>query len=109
MGAAAALTLLAVRQQPILRFLSSDPRDPASDLRFRLWQLSLQAWPHFALFASGLGPFREAFRRVQPHDFNYLVEFAHRDPPQLRVTGGAMGLPLGATATIACLPTVLLP
>jgi hypothetical protein len=106
-GAAFGLTFLAVRQQPILRFLSSDPRDPASDLRFRLWQLSLQAWPHFALFGSGLGTFREAFRRVQPHDFNYLVEFAHSDPLQLLVTGGAIGLALGATAIIAFLATLL--
>ena len=102
-GAAVGLTLLAVRQQPILRFLSSDPRDPASDLRFSLWQLSLQAWQHFPLFGSGLGTFREAFRRVQPHDFNYLVEFAHSDPLQLLVTGGLLGLALGAIAIIGFL------
>ncbi len=106
-GAAVGLTLLAVSHQPILRFLSSDPRDPASDLRFTLWQLSLKAWPQFALFGSGLGAFREAFRRVQPHDFNYLVEFAHSDPLQLLVTGGLLGLALGATAIIAFLATLL--
>jgi putative inorganic carbon (hco3(-)) transporter len=106
-GAAIGLTLLAVRQQPILRFLSSDPRDPASDLRFSLWQLSLQAWQHFALFGSGLGTFREAFRRVQPHNFNYLVEFAHSDPLQLLVTGGLIGLALGATAIFAFLAVLL--
>src|SRR5260370_1005250 len=104
---ASGLAPLAVREPPILGFPSSHPGAPASDLRFSLWQLSLQAWTHFPLFGSGLGTFLEAFRRVQPHDFNYLVEFAHSDPLQLLVTGGLIGLALGATAIIALLAALL--
>jgi O-antigen ligase len=106
-AAAIGLTALAVRQQPILRFLSSDPRDPASDLRFTLWRLSFQAWKSFPLFGSGLGTFREAFRRVQPRDLHYLVEFAHSDSLQLLVTGGIAGLLLGAAAMLTLLVRLL--
>jgi O-antigen ligase len=90
--------VLAVRQQPILRFLASDPRDPASDLRITLWKLSIDAWRQFPVFGSGLGTFRESFRRIQPRDLNYLVEFAHSDSLQLLVTGGVIGLTLAAIA-----------
>jgi O-antigen ligase len=107
MAAAVGLTALAVKQQPILRFLASDPRDPASDLRFHLWRLSVEAWWQFPLLGSGLGAFRDAFRHVQPRDFNYLVEFAHSDPLQLLVTGGLVGLALGATAVGATLVALL--
>jgi len=107
MAAAVGMTVLAVRQQPILRFLSSDPRDPASDLRFNLWQLSIEAWHQFPLVGSGLGAFREAFRRVQPRNFNFFVEFAHSDPLQILVTGGAIGLALAATAVIAMLVALI--
>jgi len=100
-GAAIGFTILTVRQQPIIRFLGSDPRDPASDLRLTLWQLSIDAWRNFPIFGSGLGTFREAFRRVQPRDFNFYVEFAHSDPLQLLVTGGIVGVILGAVAIVS--------
>jgi O-antigen ligase len=35
---------------------------------------------------------------VQPHDLNYLVEFAHSDSLQLLVTGGIIGLLFAAMA-----------
>ena len=95
-AAGASLVFLAVREQPILRFLSSDPRDPASDLRLTLWRLSIEAWRQFPLAGSGLGTYREAFRRIQPRGFDFFVEFAHSDPLQLLVTGGLAGLILGA-------------
>lgn len=91
---------MAARQQPILRFLASDPRDPASDLRPTLWRLSWLAWKNFPVFGSGLGTFREAFRRIQPPNFDFFVEFAHSDPLQLLVTGGLIGFVLGATAFV---------
>jgi putative inorganic carbon (HCO3(-)) transporter len=97
-AAGASVVFLAVRQQPILRFLASDPRDPASDLRLTLWKLSFDAWRQFPLMGSGLGTYREAFRRIQPRAFDYYVEFAHSDPLQLLVTGGLAGFLLGAIA-----------
>ncbi len=100
-AAGAGIVFLAVRQQPILRFLASDPRDPASDLRLTLWQLSFKAWQQFPLTGSGLGTYREAFRRIQPRGFDYYVEFAHSDPLQLLVTGGLAGFILGAIAFAA--------
>ena len=47
------------------------------------------------MVGSGLGTFREAFRRVQPRDLAGLVEQAHSDPLQLLVTGGLVGELLG--------------
>jgi len=106
-AAAIGFTILTVRQQPIIRFLGSDPRDPASDLRLTLWRLSIDAWRNFPIVGSGLGTFREAFRRVQPRDFNFYVEFAHSDSLQLLVTGGLIGLALGAIAWIALMIALL--
>ena len=106
-GAAIGFTILTVRQQPVIRFLGSDPRDPASDLRLTLWRLSIDAWRNFPILGSGLGTFREAFRRVQPREFNYYVEFAHSDSLQLLVTGGVIGLALGALAWIALMVALL--
>jgi O-antigen ligase len=106
-AAAIGFTILTVRQQPIIRFLGSDPRDPASDLRLTLWRLSIDAWRNFPILGSGLGTFREAFRRVQPRDFNFYVEFAHSDPLQLLVTGGIIGFALGAIAWIALMAALL--
>lgn len=83
---------------PLLRFLTSDPRDPEADMRVQLWRLSLDAWRSFPVFGSGLGSFREAFRRIQPEGMNALVEQAHNDGMQLLVTGGLVGFVLGATA-----------
>lgn len=99
-AAAITFVVLAVRQQPILRFFAADPRDPTSDLRLRLWQLSFDAWRQFPIFGSGLGCYREAFRRIQPRDIDYLIEYAHSDPLQLLVTGGLLGFALGAVAVI---------
>ena len=97
---AVALGLVAsiTREIPLLRFLASDPRDPESDSRFRLWRLSLDAWQNFPTFGSGLGTFREAFKRVQPSDFPGLYEQAHNDALQLLVTGGWISLTLAALA-----------
>jgi O-antigen ligase len=106
-AAAIGFAILAVRQQPIIRFLGSDPRDPASDLRLNLWRLSFEAWRRFPIFGSGLGTYREAFRRVQPRDLNYLVEFAHSDPLQLLVTGGAIGFTFGVVAFVTVLVALI--
>ncbi|MEO6324198.1 MAG: O-antigen ligase family protein, partial [Thermoanaerobaculia bacterium] len=86
------------REGPLLRFLASDPRDLEGDLRFQIWRTSLSAARAFPIFGSGLGTFRESFRRVQPRDVHGLVEQAHSEPLQLLVTGGAIGLALGVLA-----------
>lgn len=85
---------------PLLRFLTSDPRDAESDMRVHLWRLSIDAWKEFPILGSGLGSFREAFRRVQPEEMNALVEQAHNDGLQLLVTGGLVGFLLAATALV---------
>jgi O-antigen ligase len=108
LAAGASLVFLAVRQQPILRFLASDPRDPASDLRLTLWRLSIDAWRQFPLLGSGLGTYREAFRRIQPRGFDFFVEFAHSDPLQLLVTGGLAGFILGAIAFAALIIALIM-
>jgi len=77
------------------RFLEADPRDLAKNTRVALWKTSLDAWREFPIFGSGLGTFREAFRRVQPRELPGLVEHAHSDSLQLLVTGGAVGASIG--------------
>lgn len=93
-AAALILVVVTTREIPMLRFLASDPRDPQSDTRFQLWALSLDAWRQSPHFGSGLGTFREAFRRIQPADFPGLYEQAHNDALQLLVTGGWISLAL---------------
>lgn len=84
-----------VRGVPLLRFLSSDARDLHGGLRLPIWETSVTAWKQFPVFGSGLGTFREAFRRVQPRELDSLVEKAHSDPLQLLVTGGVVGATFG--------------
>lgn len=83
---------------PLLRFFTTDPRDAESNLRVTLWRLSIDAWRDFPLLGSGLGTYREAFRRIQPDGMNLLVEQAHDDALQMLVTGGIVGLALAAVA-----------
>jgi O-antigen ligase len=92
---------VAIENVAILRFLDSDPRDFSADTRVQIWQRSLEAWRQFPILGSGLGTFREAFRRVQLRDSLCLVEQAHSDPLQLLVTGGAVGAALAAVALAA--------
>jgi O-antigen ligase len=82
--------------EPFQRFLKLDPRDLAGNTRVLLWKTSLRAWQQFPVAGSGLGTFREAFRRVQPRFLEGLVEHAHSDSLQLLVTGGIVGELLGA-------------
>ncbi|MCA1581717.1 MAG: O-antigen ligase family protein [Acidobacteria bacterium] len=88
-------TAATIGRRPFLRFLESDPREIGSDARVALWRTSVSAWREFPVFGSGLGTFREAFRRVQTREFNARVEQAHSDFLQLLVTGGAVGAFLG--------------
>ncbi len=92
--------------RPLLRFLAADPRDPMADMRPQMWSLSVDAWRQFPTFGSGLGTFREAFRRVQPRELHGLVEQAHSEPLQMLVTGGRVGLAI-ATLLVVSLMVVL--
>ncbi len=111
---AAALALLlglafvagATKKEAILRFLASDPRDMGADLRVGIWKTSVETANAFPVFGSGLGSFREAFRRFQPRGMEGLVEQAHCDALQLFVTEGWIGLILGL-ALVASLFAVL--
>jgi putative inorganic carbon (hco3(-)) transporter len=85
-------------EAPLLRFFASDPRDIRSDMRTEIWRASLRAYDHSPLLGTGLGTFREAFRRVQPRSVEGLVEQAHNDFLQMLVTGGWIG---GALVAIA--------
>lgn len=77
-----------------LRFLEPDA-DVRTNLRVTLWKTSVEAWREFQLLGSGLGTFREAFRRVQPRGLPGRVEQAHNEFFQLLVTGGTVGAILG--------------
>ena len=90
-----AFFVLTTGSTPFIRFLDLDPRDLASDTRVSIWKTAIAAWHQFPILGSGLGSFREAFRRVQPRELFGLVEQAHSDSLQLLVTGGAVGAAFG--------------
>ncbi|MFN2386422.1 MAG: O-antigen ligase family protein [Thermoanaerobaculia bacterium] len=99
--AVAAGVLLAVatlRGAPLRRFLALDWRELRSETRFAIWERSVEAWREFPVLGSGLGTFREAFRRVQPREMDGLVEQAHSDLLQMLVTGGTLGAALAVLA-----------
>lgn len=81
-----------------LRFFMPDAADLAGDYRVRIWRASLDAFRNFPWLGSGLGTFREAFRRVQPAGIDGLVDQAHDEYLQLLVTGGVIGLALALVA-----------
>lgn len=93
-----AFVVFTTGEASILRFLGSDPRDIGSDTRVTIWRGSIEAWHLFPTFGSGLGAFKEAFRRVQPAEIAAMVEQAHNDFLQLLVTGGWIGALLGVIA-----------
>lgn len=68
-----------------------------------VWGTAVAAWREFPVFGSGLGTFREAFRRVQPRDLPGLMDQAPSGALSLLITGGAIGLALGATAVLSLL------
>ena len=92
------LVIFTTGEAAVLRFLASDPRDIGTDTRVEIWRGSVRAFHLFPNSGSGLGTFREAFRRVQPADLVGLVEQAHNDFLQLLVTGGWAGGVLGVIA-----------
>lgn len=83
--------------------------DPATGIAARApaWKISIAAWQQFPIFGSGLGTFREAFRRVQPRDLQGLVDRAQNGPLELLVTGGLIGMALGATVVVSLLVVFL--
>lgn len=96
-----AYAALITRKGPLLRFLETDPRYLSEDFRARLWRTSLEAVERAPVLGTGLGTFREAFRRVQPADLPGLIEQAHNDFLQLLVTAGLLGGLLGALAVVS--------
>src|SRR5262249_36300945 len=98
-GAFFALAMLG--SGPFRRFLQLDPRGLSKNDRIIIWRTSLEAWREFPIFGSGLGTFREAFRRTQPRNLPGLIEHAHSDSLQLLVTGGAVGAAFGVAASAA--------
>ena len=79
--------------------------DPSKNIapHASVWKISIVAWQQFPIFGSGLGTFREAFRRVQPRDLQGLVDRAPSGPLELLVTGGLIGFALAATVVVALL------
>jgi O-antigen ligase len=98
-----AFVVVATGTTAFTRFVGSDTTDVTGDFRVRIWKLSFVAWKEFPIFGSGLGAFREAFRRIQPSDFKGLLEFAHNDFLQLLVSGGFIGGLLGLTVVASTL------
>ena len=95
------LVAAALSGRPLQRFFDFDPLQIRGNARVALWGVSLAAWREFPIAGSGLGTFREAFRRVQPRDMRGLVEQAHNELLQLLVTGGVLGAFLGTLAFVS--------
>jgi O-antigen ligase len=101
LGAGVLTVAFIVRDAPLSRFLASTPRDLRGGARADLWGVALKAWHEFPVFGSGLGTFRDAFRRAQPRELNGMIEHAHSDSLQLLVTGGGVGLALGVMVVVS--------
>jgi len=71
--------------------ITSLTEDLSSGRSLAIWRSSLDTWRSFPIFGSGLGAFRDAFRRTQPSDLTGLVDSAQSNLLQILVTGGAVG------------------
>lgn len=101
LGAAFALALLFSAGPVLERFLGSDPREVSSDTRAQLRALSARVESRFPVFGSGLGTFRDAFLLVQPRNLVGVVDHAHNDFVELKVTGGWIGFLAGLAGLFA--------
>ncbi len=97
-GAAGIFVFTAIGDIPLLRFREVEGQDLTASTRLVIFRASFDAFRQFPVLGSGLGSFREAFRRTQPETFVGLVEQAHNEYLQLLVTGGVVGLGLGIGA-----------
>ncbi len=79
----------------------------AIDRRLAIWQACIDTWHQFPILGSGLGAFRDAFRRIQPRELSGLVDNARSDPLQILVTGGAVGALFAAVACVSLLVLLL--
>ncbi len=69
--------------------------------RSAVWRQTLDLWRDFPLTGTGLGTFGEAFPLVQPAETTQLFwRRAHNDALELLLTGGVLGLALGAVALV---------
>lgn len=68
---------------------------------------ALDAWREFPIVGSGLGTFREAFRRVQPRALTGLVESAHSEFLETLVTMGVTGAALAVLVVTSLLVLLL--
>jgi len=87
--------------------LTSLSADLSSGRSAAIWRTSLQTWQSFSIFGSGLGAFRDAFRRFQPADLTGLVDSAQSDLLQILVTGGAIGAVFAIVGFVALLVILL--
>ncbi len=87
--------------------MTSLSADLASGRSLAIWRGCLDTWRSFPIFGSGLGAFRDAFRRIQPSDLTGLVDTAQSDPLQILVTGGAVGALFVVVGFVALLVLLL--
>jgi tetratricopeptide (TPR) repeat protein/O-antigen ligase len=80
-------------------------RDPASDLRPRIWTATLRLVGDAPVAGIGLGAFRDAFSPHQPVESltDKFVDYAHNDFLQLLAEAGVLGLLIAVWATVALL------
>ena len=72
--------------------------------RLRVIGPCLELWRRFPVTGTGLGTFQDAFPLVAPAELApALWNRAHNDPLELLVTGGTVGLSLGALAVLLLL------
>jgi len=101
LGGAFALALLFSAGPVLDRFLGSDPREMSNDTRAQLRALSARVESRFPVFGTGLGTFRDAFVLVQPRNLVGVIDHAHNDFVELKVTGGWIGFLAGLAGLLA--------
>jgi O-antigen ligase len=85
----------------LFRFLDAGAGVPPGVFREESRKTAVAAWRQSPLLGSGLGAFRDAFRRAQPRSLEGVVEHAGDDALELLVTGGAVGLILALTLLLS--------
>ncbi len=84
-------------------------REPASDLRSRIWATTLRVVGDAPVAGIGLGAFRDGFAPYQPVEVpaDKFVDYAHNDFLQLLAETGVVGLLIAGWALVALLTSLV--
>lgn len=111
-GVAAGLAVLVVGlgvvawvgyEQGLGRLLGTSSFELSTNVRFVVYDQTLDLWQRFPLWGSGLGTFRDAYPLIQPRSVGGTWAHAHSDPLELLLTTGLVGTLIAFGGVLALL------